>query len=136
MTRRPALLVAGVLLVAANLRPALASVGPVLTELRADLGLSSTAAALLTTLPVLCFGVLAPFAPRLARRHGMEPVLLVVLVALAAALAVRVVSGPVGLFLGTAVAAGAIAVANVLVPALVKRSFPQRTGLLLSLIHI
>lgn len=131
MSRRRTLLVVGVLLVAANLRPALASVGPVLTELRADLGLSSTSAALLTTLPVLCFGALAPFAPRLARRHGIEPVLGVALALLAAALLVRLAGGPALLFAGTAVAAGAIAIANVLVPALVKREFPARTGLLM-----
>jgi CP family cyanate transporter-like MFS transporter len=131
VTRRPALLAAGVLLVAANLRPALASVGPVLSEVRDDLGLSSTWAALLTTLPVLCFGLLAPVAPRLGRRYGIEPVLGGVLVLLAAALVVRLLSGTAGLFAGTAVAAGAIAVANVLVPAFVKREFPGRTGLLM-----
>jgi CP family cyanate transporter-like MFS transporter len=131
VNRRPALLAAGVLLVAANLRPALASVGPVLTDVRDDLGLSSTSAALLTTLPVLCLGLLAPLAPRLGRRFGIEPVLGGVLALLVVALLARLGTGTAGLFVGTAVAAGAIAVANVLVPAFVKREFPGRTGVLM-----
>ena len=119
------------LLVAANLRPAVASVGPVLAQVRDDLELASAGAAVLTALPVLCFGALAPVAPRLGRRHGIEPVLGAVLALLAAALLLRLTGGAAGLFVGTAVAAGAIAVANVLVPALVKREFAQRTGLLM-----
>lgn len=57
------------ILVAANLRPAASSVGPVVDQLTDDLGLSTTAAAALLTLPVLCFGALAPVAALLARRN-------------------------------------------------------------------
>lgn len=81
MRRHPLLLGLATALVAVNLRPAVASVGPVLRDLSADLGLSPTGAALLTALPVLCFGAVAPIAPRLARRLGMEPTLMAVLVA-------------------------------------------------------
>jgi len=114
--RHPFLLGLVVALAAVNLRPAVASVGPVLPEMRADVPLSGTGAAVLTFAPVLCFGVLAGVAPRLARRLGIEPVLLAVMVAVAAGLAVRVLDGPVLLFVGTVVAGGAIAVGNVLVP--------------------
>jgi hypothetical protein len=62
------LLVAGLVLVALNLRPALTSVSPVLADIRATLGLSATGAGLLTTLPVLCLGLFAPLAGWLARR--------------------------------------------------------------------
>ena len=58
--------------VALNQRPAVVSVAPVLGDLRADTGLSSAMAGLLTTVPVLCFGAFAPIAPRLARRIGLE----------------------------------------------------------------
>ena len=74
--RHPLLLAMAIALLAFNLRPGVASVGPVLPELRTDLALSGTATALLTMLPVLCFGLLAAVAPRLARGVGMEPVLL------------------------------------------------------------
>jgi MFS transporter, CP family, cyanate transporter len=129
--RHPLLLGMAVALAAVNLRPAVASVGPVLPEMRADVPLSGTGAAVLTFAPVLCFGVLAGVAPRLARRLGIEPVLLAVMVAVAAGLTVRVVDGPVLLLVGTVVAGGAIAVGNVLVPPLVKRDFPNRVGLMM-----
>ncbi len=66
-SRRPALVVA-VAVVAFNLRPAIASVAPVLLEIQRSTGLSSTAAGLLTTLPVFAFGACAPLAPLLGRR--------------------------------------------------------------------
>jgi CP family cyanate transporter-like MFS transporter len=120
-----------VALVAFNLRPAVASVGPVLPEVRTDLSLSGVGASFLTFLPVLCFGLLAVAAPRLARRSGIEPVLLGMLVVVAVGLAGRVVDGSGLLYLGTALAGGAIAVGNVLVPPLIKRDFPDRTGLMM-----
>jgi CP family cyanate transporter-like MFS transporter len=125
------LLAAAVVIVAINLRPAVAGVGPVLPDLRAGLPLSGTGAAVLTTLPVLCFGLLATTAPRLVRRFGMETVLVGTMVALAAGTAGRVLAGATALFAGTVVLGGAIAVGNVLLPPLVKRDFPDRTGLMM-----
>ena len=90
------LLALSVVLVAVNLRPAVAGVGPVLPELRAGLPLSGAGAAVLTTLPVLCFGLLATVAPRLARRFGIESVLVGVMAALAAGALVRVLDGRAG----------------------------------------
>ncbi|HEY3260970.1 MAG TPA: MFS transporter [Pseudonocardiaceae bacterium] len=132
--RRHAVLVGlAIVLLSANLRPAVASVGPVLPELRAGLRLSGTQTAVLTMLPVLFFGLLAPVAPRLARRIGIEPVLAGALAALAVGLVGRVLAGPSLLFAGTILVGGAIAVANVLLPPLVKRDFPHRTGLMMGI---
>ena len=58
---------ASLVLITINLRLALGSVSPVLDDIRETLGLSSSTAGLLTTAPVLCFGLAAPLAPRLAR---------------------------------------------------------------------
>ena len=129
--RHGVLLALSVVLVAINLRPAVAGVGPVLPELRAGLPLSGAGAAVLTTLPVLCFGLLATVAPRLARRYGIEPVLVGVMAALAVGALARVLDGPPLLFAGTVVAGGAIAIGNVLIPPLVKRDFPDRSGLMM-----
>ena len=118
----------GIVLIGGILRPAVTSVASLLTEIRLDIGLSSTTAALLTAAPVICFGLLAPFAPRLADRLGIERTLGLVLAALAAGLLVRVSGGDLTLFLGTIVVGGAIAVGNVLLPALIKRDFPGRVG--------
>jgi CP family cyanate transporter-like MFS transporter len=98
------LVAVGVVLIAANLRPAVTSVAPLLPQMRADLGLASTAAALLTATPVLCFGLLAPFAPRIADRLGMERTLGVVLLAIAAGLLIRVGPSVLTLFGGTILA--------------------------------
>jgi MFS transporter, CP family, cyanate transporter len=129
--RHGLLLAAAVVLVAVNLRPAVAGVGPVLPDLRAGLPLSGTGAAVLTTLPVLCFGLLATAAPRLVRRFGIEPVLVGAMLALATGALGRVLDGPAALFAGTVVVGGAIAVGNVLIPPLVKRDFPDRTGVMM-----
>lgn len=119
-----------ILLVAAALRPAVSSVGPVLPEIEAELGLSSVGAALLTSLPVLCFGLLAPIAPRLGRRLGVEPTLGVVVAAIVLGLLLRLGPEPITLYAGTILAGGAIALANVLMPSLVRREFPRHVGLM------
>jgi MFS transporter, CP family, cyanate transporter len=129
----PVLLAAGVVLVAVNLRPAAASIGPVLNRIQADAGLSSGWAGALTTLPVLCFGLLAPLSPLLARRLGVHTSIAVAMIALVGGMLVRLIPGPGFLFLGTALAGAAIATGNVLVPVVVRRDFPHRTGTAMAL---
>ncbi len=124
----PVLLAGGVILVAINLRPAAASIGPVLDRIQSDTGLSSGWAGALATLPVLCFGLLAPLAPPLARRLGVHTTIAVAMAALVTGMLLRLVPGDVFLFAGTALAGAAIAIANVLVPVIVRRDFPDRTG--------
>jgi CP family cyanate transporter-like MFS transporter len=124
--------VAAVVLVALNQRPAVVGIAPVLRDLRADTGLTSALAGLLTALPVLCFGAFAPFAPRLARRIGLETAVAGSLVLLAAGIALRLLSPVALLYAGSLVAGAAIAVANVLMPAYVKREF-RRPGTVMGL---
>ncbi len=119
---------AGVLLVAMNMRPAFTSVGPVLADIRVDFGLPGSAAALLTGLPVISLGVLSLLAPLMSRRLGLERAIGVALLALLAGLALRVVDGFAGLLAGTVLVGGAIASMNVLLPVIVKRDFPDRAG--------
>jgi MFS transporter, CP family, cyanate transporter len=125
----PVALTVGVVLIAINLRPAVASVGPVLKDLRGDTGLSAVGASLLTAIPILCFGALAPVAPRLARKIGLRPALGVLLGVLLVGLLLRLVPGLPLLFAGTMIAAAGIASANVLVPALIKDDYAGLTGL-------
>src|SRR4051794_32763819 len=66
---------AAIVLLALNLRTLVASLPPLLGDVRADLGLSGFTGGLLTTLPVLGFGAFAPLAPRLARRISLERLL-------------------------------------------------------------
>ena len=129
---RSFLLVLGIVLLAANLRPALTGVAPLIGQIRGDTGISDGVAGLLTTLPLLAFGLLSPIAPRVARRFGMERVLLASLLVLAVGILLRWVGAVAALFLGTVVLGAAIAVANVLLPSLVKREFPGHAGLMTS----
>ncbi|WP_022928034.1 CynX/NimT family MFS transporter [Patulibacter americanus] len=130
MTRvRTLLLLAALVLVTLNLRPAIVAVSPLLDEIRASTGMSGAEASLLTTLPVFCFGALAPLAPRLARRFGGEAVIAGAMVVLAAGIVVRVVPGTALLIGGTVLIGGAIAVCNVLVPSVIKRDLPHIAGL-------
>jgi len=124
----PALIIAGLLLVAGNLRAGITTVGPVLGEISASLGLTSVAASALVSLPLVAFAVVSPFAPRLARWVGLERALAIALVALAAGLVLRSLPGLPCLWSGTALIGVAIAVLNVVLPALVKRDFPTRIG--------
>jgi CP family cyanate transporter-like MFS transporter len=129
----PALLAGGLVLVAINLRPAAASIGPVLHRIQSDAGLSSGWAGALTTLPVLCFGLLAPVAPPLARRLGVHTAIAVAMIVLLAGMLLRLIPGNAFLFVGTALAGAAIATGNVLVPVIVRRDFPDRTGTAMAL---
>ncbi len=123
------LLLAGILLIAANLRPALASVSPLLAPIGVALGLGAFGLTALATIPVVCFAALAPASLPLQRRLGLERAMMIALAALFAGLLLRLLGATLPLFLGTAVAGSAIAIANVLLPAIVKRDFPGRVGL-------
>ena len=122
---RPLKFLISLLVVAVCLRSAITGVGPLLTQLRADMGLSATVAGVLSSLPLLMFAVCAPLA-RLARNHGTERLLLAALLALLTGILLRPTGPLIALFAGTVLLAGGIAVANILLPVLVKQHFPTR----------
>ncbi|GAB2729382.1 CynX/NimT family MFS transporter [Kitasatospora kifunensis] len=123
----------GVVMLALNLRPALVAVSPLADTIRTDSGMSATATSLLTALPLLCFGLLAPLAPRIGRRLGVERALLLTMALVCAGTALRLLDSVLALFAGTVVIGAGIAVANVLLPGLIKRDFPNRAGLMTGL---
>ncbi|MGW1374360.1 CynX/NimT family MFS transporter [Streptomyces sp. NPDC002446] len=131
--RRALYLGVGVVLLALNLRPALVAVSPLAGTIRDDSGMSAAATSLLTALPLLCFGLLAPLAPRLGRRLGTERSLLGTMALIGLGTALRLLDSVVALFAGTVVIGAGIAVANVLLPGLIKRDFPARAGLMTGL---
>jgi CP family cyanate transporter-like MFS transporter len=125
------LIAVAIVLTGLNLRTAVNSVGPVLEELQVGLGLSSGLAGLVTTMPVLCFALIGFAGPPLSARFRDSHVLSGALLAMAAGLVLRAVAGAFWLFLvGTLLAMVGGALGNVLLPGLVKRHFPGRTGLL------
>lgn len=127
------LLIAGMVLIAINLRPALAGVGPLIDTIRSATGLSNTALGLLTTLPLLAFGVVSSFTSLFTRRFGIEGTLALALFLITAGIFTRVASSSIALFTGTLILGIGIALGNVLLPSLVKRDFPHKTGIMTGL---
>nr|EMP13366.2 MFS transporter [Gordonia sp. NB41Y] len=122
-----------IMLVAANLRPAVVAVSPLLDEITRDEGYSSAMAGMLTTLPVLFFGLVSPLAPPLAARFGIERTVFGSLLLLIVGSLLRLIPDTACLFLGSAVVGIAIGICNVVLPALIKRDFAHRSGLMTGL---
>lgn len=130
--RTAVLLLAGLLLVACAMRSPITGVGPVLPFVSDDLGLSAAAAGALTSLPLVAFAASSLVVPKIAARLGARATLVLAMFLLTAGSVVRWVPGTVPLFAGTALLGIAIAVANVLMPALIRAEFPGRIALLTS----
>lgn len=118
------------ILVGLNLRPALSSLAPLLPRIANQGEFSVLTLSLLTTLPVLCLGLFAPFAPWLARRLGIERSLALGLIFLSAGLALRGIVSVPTLYLGTLLAGAAIGILGTLLPALVKRDLAGNADLM------
>jgi CP family cyanate transporter-like MFS transporter len=122
------------LLVALNLRPAISSVPPLLETIRQDLGLGRAYLGLLTTIPVLCMSIFALLAPKISAHIGAERAVLWSVVLIGLAVAGRLMAGHPSLLFGTTLLAGVgIAVAQSLLPAVVKGWFPDRAVLVTGL---
>ncbi|AGT10972.1 MFS transporter [Paracoccus aminophilus] len=122
---RVILLVLGILLIATTLRAPITGVAPVLGLIREGLGLGPGAAGTLTTLPLLAFALASPFAVLIGREYGLERSLFAAVVLVFLGILLRSL-GPVwSLFLGTGIIGIGIALANVLLPSLLKRDFPD-----------
>ena len=120
--------VAALLLAALNLRIAVTTVGPLLSEIRSGTGMSGTVAGLVASVPVICFAAVGLVAPRLAHRFGPDRVVLGGLILLTAGAAGRPFGGTATFLALSVVAMAGIAVVNVLLPMVVKERFGDRVG--------
>ncbi|TFD74268.1 MFS transporter [Cryobacterium sp. Sr8] len=124
----------GILLVAANLRTAVAALSPIITRIDVDIPLEALAIGVVGMLPPVCFALFGIFTPMFTKRHGLETVLALSLVALLVGHLARGLSGSLAvLLLGSVVTFAGLGVGNVLLPPLVKKYFPDRVGLVTSL---
>lgn len=130
------LLIIGVILVGANLRVPLTSTGALVSFIKDDFGISNALAGAITTLPLIAFALLSPFAPKLAGKFGMERTIGISLVLLFAGILIRSAGGIELLFFGTLLIGLAIAIGNVLMPGIVKMNFPLQIGLMTGLYAI
>src|SRR5262245_43973339 len=109
------------LLSAFSLRPALATVGALLDEIRNGLGMSATLAGVLTAVPSAGFAGVGPFAPKLSRRRGPGVVIAAAMTVVGIGLAGRALAADTVLFLvGSGAAVVGIGVGNVVMPAAVR----------------
>ena len=123
-------LILGILLIAANLRGPITSVAPLLDSIRSSLDLTATQAGLLTTLPLLAFALMSPLSSKIGHRIGLERALMTALVLILVGIMVRALGSTSSLLFGTFVIGAGIAIANVLLPSLLKRDFPTKVATL------
>lgn len=123
---------AALVLAALCLRAPFSAVGPVLDELGDEFALSTGALAVVTALPLVCFGLVSPFAPVIASRIGLHRALVVGLAALAAGIGLRL-GGSAGLFTGTVLLTGGIAIVNVLLPAAARSEYGRRSAVVVGM---
>ncbi|MFP2769904.1 CynX/NimT family MFS transporter [Oceanisphaera sp. KMM 10153] len=130
------LAIVALMLAAANLRGGLVVVGPLVMEIRATLDISASAFSLLTTLPLLCFGVMSICVPWLTRRWAPQWLTITGLMVISLGVGLRLVDNYPLVILGTLLLGLAIAVLNVLIPGLVKAFFPRQVGLMTGLYSV
>ncbi|WP_054710410.1 MFS transporter [Bacillus sp. JCM 19041] len=130
------LLFLAILIIAATLRSPITSVGPLIPFIREDLGVSNTIVGFVNTLPLLAFGLFSPFIPGISRKTGMEIMLLIAMIVLSTGIIFRSLGGTSMLLTGTVLLGLGIAVGNVLMPGLIKLSFPYRVGVMTGLYSV
>lgn len=124
----------GVLLVALSLRTPVAALSPILDRIGSEMPLGAVVLAFIAAAPPLAFAASGFVAPAAARRLGLEQALLVALVAMSLGHLVRAAApDSLLLTLGTVLTLLGVGLGNVLLPAVVRRYFPDRIGLVTSL---
>ncbi len=118
----------GLVLLALNLRSPLTTLPPVIDRIREDTGLSDGGAGMLTSVPVLCFGLLAWPASLLIRRTGIDRAVVVTLLGAAAGIVIRSVGGVPGLFVGMVVTGVFLTVGNTVALLVIGRDFAAHLG--------
>lgn len=120
-----------IIIFASILRTPLTGVGPIISIIRADLGISNVLAGFLTTIPLIAFAVVSPFAPKISEKFGMEHTLFYSIIIIAVGMIIRSLGNVSMLIVGTVLIGVGIAFGNVLIPSLFKMKFPLQIGLLM-----
>ncbi|VVM62743.1 cyanate transporter [Pseudomonas fluorescens] len=134
-TARPAAwLMLAIILVALNLRPSMAAVGPLLSAIRGDIPLSFTVASLLTMLPVMAMGLAMFFGIGISQRLGEQRTVFLSLLIIGLATLSRLFIESAAELIASAVLAGiGIALIQALMPALIKSRFADNVALCMGL---
>lgn len=120
----------GILLVGANLRAPITSIGVALPNIKHDLMLSNSVASIITVVPLLAFAVVSLIAARIGNRIGLEQTVFYALLLILIGIIVRAFTDVSWLFIGTILIGIGIAFGNVLAPAIIKANFPLHIGIM------
>lgn len=116
-----------IFLVSINLRPAVTSIGPILSTISDSLGVSSTQISLLTSIPVFCMGLFAPLAVPLQKKFGYKWSIVILLMLIGFATSARIIySGYIALVITSFLAGFAIAIISPMINAYIKEKFPTK----------
>ena len=121
-----------VILLAANMRMTYTGIGTLVPLIRADLGMSATAAGMISTVPILVFAFVCPMSSIIGRRVGIGRMIEAGIILIFAGSVLRAVLGTFGLFAGTIVLSVGVGVMNALMMALIKLRFPEKAGIMTS----
>lgn len=130
--KHSAFLVLGIFLLGACMRTPITSIPSVINNIAATLGVKATSLGILTTLPLICFGVFSPLVPVISRRLGNELTIAIITIILFIGSYMRIINQPL-LFVGTLLVGLAITFMNVLLPALITDNMPAKIGTMTSL---
>ena len=134
MTRQEKLIVVlGILFISFNLRAPITAVGSIVDMIQSDYALSSASAGFITTLPLIAFAVVSPFVSKLSNKYGHASTMMTGLIFILVGILCRSYLGLYGLFIGTAIIGVGIAIGNVIIPAIIKKHFSKRVGLVTSI---
>lgn len=127
-TSHKVLMIAAIILAALSMRSPITGVGPVVGVIQQELSLSNSAAGMITTIPVIVFAVFSPFVSKIAGKIGTGRAMAFSMIILSLAIILRSFAGAVGFFVATAFVGLGIVFSNVLIPSIIKHSFPNNVG--------
>ncbi|MBT2534242.1 MFS transporter [Arthrobacter sp. ISL-48] len=127
------LAVIALVLIGLNLRAGITGASALLHDLQMVLGYGPLVAAIIPSIPTLCFAVAGAATSWLTGRLGVEKSILLALAMLASGLLVRGIPATGVLVAGTVLGMSGLAVCNVAMPSFIREHFAQRTSLMTGL---
>lgn len=124
------ILIAAFIVLSANLRAPLTALPAVIDDIRSDLHIDSVLAGTLTTIPVLCFGLLVPLASIILKRVSIERAIFIVLLGVILGTLLRSFGDFTTIWVGTLLLGGALSLGNIVSLMVIARDFRHNSGLM------
>jgi len=119
----------GIVLLALNLRTAVAAISPIVDLVSGDIALDPVGLGVLGMLPPLAFATSGLLAPTVAKRIGLETTIVLACLAMIVGSLVRAIApNYLVLIVGSILALAGMGFGNIVLPPAVKKYFPDRIG--------